>query len=73
VIRPDADIVKGSAQTLDQAKATIESTLASTVQTPKISKRLKQLVDEQNKITHYADAYKPSTPTNPSTTGGGTT
>jgi hypothetical protein len=73
VIRPDADVVKGSAQTLAQAKATIESTLASTVQTPKISKRLKQLVDEQNKITHYADAYKPATPTNPSTTGGGTT
>jgi hypothetical protein len=73
VIRPDADIVKGSAQTLEQAKATIESTLASQVQAAKVSKRLQQLVEEQKKITHYADAYKPPTPSNPSTTGGGTT
>jgi hypothetical protein len=73
VIRPDADIVKGAAQTLDQAKATIESKLATTVQAPKIQQRLTQLVEEQKKITHYADAYKPPTPTNPSTTGGGTT
>lgn len=73
VVRPDSDIVKGSAQTLDQAKATIESTLASQVQAPKIAKRIQQLVDEQKKITHYADAYKPPAPTNPSTTGGGST
>ncbi len=73
VIRPDASIVKGSAQTLEQAKATIESTLTSTVQSPKVSKRLQQLVDEQKKLTTYAAAYKPATPANPSSTGGGTT
>jgi hypothetical protein len=73
LVRPDSAIVKGSDQTLAQAKASIESTLASSVQGPKISKRLQQLIDEQKKITKYADAYKPATPTNPSTTGGGTT
>jgi len=73
VIRPDADVVKGGAQTLDQARATIESTLTSTVQDAKVSKQLKQLLDEQTKITRYADGFAPPKPTNPSTTGGGTT
>jgi hypothetical protein len=73
VIRPDANIVKGSSQTFDQAKATIESTLASSVQAPKVSKRFQQLLDAQKKITKYASGYAPPTPTNPSTTGGGST
>ena len=69
VIRADDDIVKGSSQTLDQVKAQITSTLEQTVQSPKISKRIQQLLDEQKKLTHYAPGFKPATPTNPSSTG----
>ena len=69
VIRADDDIVKGSSQTLDQVKAQITSTLEQTVQGPKISKRIQQLLDEQKKLTHYAPGFKPATPANPSSTG----
>jgi foldase protein PrsA len=73
VIKPDASVVKGGSRTLAQVKASIESTLASTVQTPAVSKKLQALLDAQKKLTKYAKGYAPPTPTNPGTTGGGTT
>jgi hypothetical protein len=70
VIRADADIVKGSQQTLDQVKAQITSTLEQSVQQQKVSARIQALVKAQDKVTHYAPGYKPAAPTNPSTSGG---
>jgi len=68
VIRADGDTVKGSQQTLDQVKTQISSTLEQSVQAQKISKRIQQLVAQQDKLTEYAKGYKPAPP--PSTTGG---
>jgi foldase protein PrsA len=71
VIRADADIVKGSQQTLDQVKAQITSRLEQSVQQQKVSARIQVLVKQQQKLTTYAPGYKPATPTNPSSTSGG--
>ncbi|HEX2586867.1 MAG TPA: SurA N-terminal domain-containing protein [Gaiellales bacterium] len=68
LIRADADTVKGSQQSLDQVKAQIMSTLEQSVQAQKVSKRVQELIDQQHKITKYADGYKPTPP--PSTSGG---
>jgi hypothetical protein len=71
VIRADADIVKGSQQTLDQVKAQITSALEQSVQQQKITARIQVLVKAQDKLTKYAAGYKPATPTSPSSTSGG--
>ena len=70
VIRADDDIAKGSSQSIDDVRDQIKSTLEQTVQGPKLSKRIQQLLDEQKKLTHYAPGFKPATPANPSSTGG---
>jgi hypothetical protein len=73
VIRADADIVKGGQQSFDQVKSQIQSQLEQSVQTPKLQKRIKALLDAQKKITKYAAGYAPPAPAKPSSTGGGTT
>jgi foldase protein PrsA len=68
VIRADSDTVKGSQQSFDQVKAQIMSTLEQSEQAQKISKRIQALVAQQDKLTKYAEGYKPTPP--PATTGG---
>jgi SurA-like protein/parvulin-like peptidyl-prolyl cis-trans isomerase-like protein len=68
VIRADADTVKGSQQSLAQVKAQIASTLEQSVQAQKISKRIQQLIAQQQKITKYRAGFKPTPPA--STSGG---
>ncbi len=68
VIRADADTVKGSQQSLAQVKTQIMSTLEQSVQAQKISKRIQQLIAQQQKITKYRAGFKPTPPA--STSGG---
>lgn len=72
VIRPDGEVVKGEAKTLEDVKDQVRQTLEQTVQAEKVTKRIQELADEQEKLVKYAKGFEPPKPQNPggASTGG---
>jgi foldase protein PrsA len=68
LIRPTADVVKGTQQSFASVKQTIKQTLEQQKQQEHLQKRVKALLGEAKSVTLYAPQYKPA-----STSGSGST
>jgi foldase protein PrsA len=72
LIKPLTDVKAGKQQTFDEVKAQIRTQLEQTQLAKMVDTRIKKLLDEQKKQTHYAAKYKPAA-TNTAGSGSTTT
>jgi len=75
LIKPLGAVKPGKQQSFDEVKAQIRSQLEQSQVQQEVDKKIKALLAEQKKLTHYAPKYKPpaTPPASGGSTGGGST